>query len=95
MIERRLDQLFLRPAAGGIEALLVLESPAGARTRVRLPLDVREPERAVALVARHLVGRPESISIEGVRLRVERGGELRDRPDLVRSLRDAVRTALD
>ena len=91
MFVRRLDQLFLRPSQGGTEALLVLETPAGARQRVRLPLSERDPDRALARVARHLAARPERVAVEGVRVRVERSGELRDEPRLARRLADALR----
>jgi hypothetical protein len=91
MTERHLDQLFLRPSGGGLEVLMVFESLAGARTRERLPLSVRDPERAVGMIARHLAQRPERTSVTGVRLRVERGGELRDDRKLAARLVAALR----
>jgi hypothetical protein len=95
MTERRLDQLFLRPSGGGIEVLMVFESPAGARTRERLPLSVRDPAGAVDLLARHLARRPELITVAGVRLRVERSGELRDDRRLAQRLAAALKREED
>lgn len=60
---------------------LVLEDEAGARTRERLPLPVSEPRTALRQAAVQLAARGVAPS-RRLRLRVSRGGELRDDEEL-------------
>lgn len=95
-----LEQLFVRPRAGGLELLLVLESEAGDRERVTL-----QPPRAggggprlseaagqgdaeqmaIEHLARWLERRGCSLSPR-LRVRRERGGSLADAPALRKAL---------
>lgn len=102
-----LEQLFLRPKAGGLELLLVLESEAGDRQRVTL-----QPPRAAAsgAAAGGEAGKggsaAELMAVDHVarwlvrhgnslaprlRVRRERGSALTDAPALRDLLRSAVR----
>jgi hypothetical protein len=83
MTPRFVEQIFLASKAGGTEVLLVLEDEAGARTRERLPLPVRDLADAARQAARRLASRGV-VPARQVRLRVTRGGELRDDPGLLR-----------
>ena len=86
----RLEQVFLQHKAGVYEALLVFESPAGARERVRLTAPVGDDVAAVDFVARYL-GLQGAGLARRPRLRVASvGGGLRDAPELLERLRTAV-----
>lgn len=77
------EQVFLERKHGGTEVLLVLEDPAGGRTREKLPLPIRDLEQAVLQVGRRLAQR--GVGAAGkVRLRVGSEGRLRDDPQLLR-----------
>jgi hypothetical protein len=80
---RFVEQVFLESKSGGTEVLLVLENDAGARTRERLPLPVRDHADAARQAGRRLAARGVAPARQ-VRLRVTRGGELRDDPELLR-----------
>lgn len=102
-----LEQLFVRPRAGGLELLLVLESVAGVRERVTLQPPRPEAGGAAARVGATGGGsEAELMATEHVarwlvgrgyslapRLRVRResGGALTDAPALREALRRAVR----
>lgn len=80
---RFIEQVFLTPKAGGVEALLVLEDEAGARTRERLPISsTSDFSEAARLLARTLYRRGVRAA-RRVRLRVGRGDGLRDAPELL------------
>jgi hypothetical protein len=80
---RFVEQVFLESKSGGTEVLLVLENEAGARTRERLPLPVRDHDEAARQAARRLASRGV-VAARKVRLRVTRGGDLRDDPELLK-----------
>jgi hypothetical protein len=88
----RVEQLFLRPRAGRVEVLLVLEDPAGARSRETLVTPASANEAAVRFVARRLAERGIGPALR-TRLRLERGSETSDDPRLLalflRELHDA------
>ena len=80
----RLEQLFVKRTGAGYELLLVLESGAGARERVTLtaPPSVAASEPAAGrFVVRWLNGRGYGLA-DLVRVRVDKGGQLRDAPEL-------------
>lgn len=86
-----LVQLFVRPRGFQTELLLVLENPAGARFRETLLFPTRDPAEAVRRAATHLAYRGEVEDAGRLRVRLECGGRLEDRPDLI----DLFRTTLD
>lgn|SRR5690554_767285 len=80
----RVEQVFVKRAGAGYELLIVLESAAGRRERVTVnaPASVARTERgAVEYLARWLRGRGAGPA-RLVRVRCERGGELKDAPEL-------------
>lgn len=91
----KLEQLFLTPSGPGTELLLVLENPAGARTRERLLFPTRDVSDIVRRLAAHLARRGDVTDVSGVRVRRRVGGDLRDEPDLGRRLLAAFDRALD
>ena len=93
--ERSLDQLFLRPAGAGTEALMVFESFTGARTRERLLFPGREPVEVVEQLARHLARDASVTDVAGVRLRRETAGRLADDTALKARLVAAYARAYD
>lgn len=90
MTPRSVEQVFLEPKGGGVAVLLVLEDEAGARTRERLPLTGNDLSVITRQVARQLSNRGVKPSRK-VRLRVTRGGTLRDDPNLLRLFLEALR----
>ncbi len=96
-----LEQLFVRPRAGGLELLLVLESEAGDRQRVTLqPPSTKDGSAAgggddaelmaTEHVARWLVRRGYSLAPR-LRVRRESGGVLADAPALRVALQRAFK----
>jgi len=73
-----------------IEARLVFERQTGVRERETQMLPTTDHREAIAQLARHLARRADLRGAPRCRVRVERGGTLRDEP----ALRDALRTAL-
>ena len=84
------EQVFVRPAGPGLEVLMVVESPSGARFRERFTSSDRNRGDAVRRAARWLALRSRVEGVRRLRLRVEEGGSLRDDPEL----RDAFASAL-
>ncbi len=88
------EQVFVRPRAGRIEILVVLESPAGERRRDTLQAPTADALEAVRFAARSLARRGVTPA-RRTRLRRERGGELADDAALLAAflgeLRDAAR----
>lgn len=83
MTPRFIEQVFLTRKGGGVEALLVLEDAAGARSRERFPVSTtRDLGDAARRVARSLAQRGVRPARK-VRLRVGRGEELLDAPELL------------
>lgn len=91
MLEWSVEQVFVRPAGGQLEVLMVIENPAGARFRERFTLAGRDRGEAVRRAARYLAYRGQVTGARRLRLRVEEGGELRDDEDL----RDVFAAALN
>jgi hypothetical protein len=85
----RLEQVFLERKGGVFQVLLVFESPAGARERVRLSAPPGDDASAVDFVARYLE-RTGATLARRPRLRIARGGSLNDAPDLLARLVAAV-----
>jgi len=77
-MRRDLEQVFLRPRGGAIEALVVVERESGARERAVMPLPHAEPSAAADTLGRQLARSGAVDRVRGVRLRVERAGALRD-----------------
>lgn len=84
-----LEQVFLQQLGGVYQVLLVFESPAGARQRVRLSAPPGDDKAAVAFVARYLEQSGAKLA-KRPRLRIESAGSLRDAPELLARLVAAV-----
>lgn len=84
-----LEQVFLEQRGGAFQVLLVFESAAGARERVRLSAPPGDDASAVDFVSRYLE-RTGATLAKRPRLRIERGGSLSDAPDLLARLVAAV-----
>ncbi len=95
MASLSLEQLFLRLRGGGLELLLVLENRAGARFRETLTFPTRNELEAVRRAAKHLAYRGDVTDASRLRLRVERGGELKDEPTLKREFVNEFQRHLD
>lgn len=84
---KHIEQVILTMAGGTVEALVVTESPSGARLRERWPSIAPDPGTAVERLAVQLARRGD---VDGVkpklRVRVGRGDALDDRPELVARL---------
>lgn len=93
---KRVEQIILTRANGSLEALVVTEAPSGARQRERWPSIASDLETAIDRIAMQLARRGD---IDGVlarlRIRLERGEELVERPDLVKRLKTRFSDALD
>jgi len=72
------EQVFVRPRGGGLELSFVLVALSGAIKREALRFFTANASEAVARAARQLAARGDVESAEGVRLRVEVRGALRD-----------------
>ena len=88
------EQVFVRPAGAGLEVLMVVESPAGARYRERFTTADRNRLDAVRRAARWLALRGRVEGVRRLRLRVEDGGSLRDDAELAGVFASALRDAL-
>lgn len=85
---KRIEQLILTRSAGAFEALVVTESPSGARQRERWPALASDVETAIDRLAKQLARRGDIDGLRSkVRIRIERGEELIERPDLAVRLR--------
>jgi hypothetical protein len=78
----RLEQVFLRPSSGRLQALIVLESEAGARERVTLSSPTSGVDAAAELAAARYVARwlwnRGGTTAGLVRVRRERGAALEE-----------------
>lgn len=72
------EQVFVRPRGGGLELAFVLVALSGAIKHEALRFFSTSAPEAVARAARQLAARGDIESAEGVRLRVEERGALRD-----------------
>lgn len=86
---RTLEQVFLRPRAGGVEALVVIEVETGARERLTLPFAGADLAGAARALGRHLARTGSVDRAHGHRLRVERKESLADDAALAGVLVDA------
>ncbi len=77
-MRRELEQAFLRRRAGRYEALLVIERESGARERTTVVLGSDDPRAASRALGRQVARAGLADDTSGVRLRVERGGDLVD-----------------
>jgi hypothetical protein len=77
-VRHELEQAFLRRRAGRYEALLVIERETGARERTTLFLASDDPREASRALGRQIARAGLADDTRGVRLRVERGGDLTD-----------------
>ncbi len=93
------EQIFLRPRGGQLAVECVLVAPSGALKRDTLTFPTRSELEATKRAARHLASRGDVEGVSGVRLRVERRGELRDEASLkrlfVQTFEDGLEDALD
>jgi hypothetical protein len=81
-VRRTLEQAFLRRRAGRVEALLVIERESGARERITLQLASVDLDDAARAVGRQVARAALADRTDGVRVRVERAGDLSDDPAL-------------
>ncbi|MBS3966866.1 MAG: hypothetical protein KGZ60_09735 [Truepera sp.] len=72
------EQVFVRPRGGGLELFVVLVALSGAIKHETLRFLTTNAREAVTRAARQLAARGDIESAEGVRLRVEVRGALRD-----------------
>jgi hypothetical protein len=72
------EQVFVRPRGGGLELFVVLVALSGAIKREALCFLTTNAPEAVVRAAQQLAARGDIESAEGVRLRVEVRGALRD-----------------
>ncbi len=91
----RVEQLFVRRAAGRITLLAVLENPAGARRREEVPTPATTPEDALRFLARHLAHRHDVEGTTRLRIREERAGTMHDRPEWNAVFTNAFEAARD
>ena len=93
------EQLFLRLRGGQFSVECVLVAPSGALKHDTVTFPTRSELEAVKRAARYLAGRGDVEGAEGVRLRVERRGELKDEKNLkrffVQTFQDELEDALD
>lgn len=85
------EQVFVHRRAGRIELLVVLESPSGERQRETLLAPTASPLEAVGYAAVHLARRGIGPA-RRVRVRVDRGGALRDDPTLLEAFLRRLRS---
>lgn len=88
-----LEQLFVARRGGRVELRLVLVDPADGRTRVTHLAPTADEREAVRWLGRHLAREGEIRDLRRLRVRVGRGGQLRDAPELARDLVAAYREA--
>lgn len=86
-----LDQVFLTPRPGTVEALLVWERESGRRERETLHLAVTDASAAAALLGATLARRPDVASVASCRLRVQGPNAQRDDRGLQGALAAAFR----
>lgn len=86
-----LDQVFLTPRGGTVEALLVLERESGRRERETVALPAADARAAAALLGRLLARRDDLRSVAACRLRLAGPGAMRDDPALRGVLVDTFR----
>ncbi|MEX2542843.1 MAG: hypothetical protein WD314_13625 [Trueperaceae bacterium] len=83
MTPRFVEQVFLSRNAGAVEALLVLEDEAGARSRERFPISTASDFGDAARWLARMLARRGVRPARKVRLRVGQGEQLRDAPELL------------
>ncbi len=86
-----LDQVFLTPRPGTVEALLVWERESGRRERETLHLAVGDVATAAALLGATLARRPDVEGVARCRLRLKGPSALRDDHGLQGALAAAFR----
>lgn len=85
---KRIEQVILTRSNGSVEALVVTESPSGARQRERWPALAPDLETAIDRIAVQLARRGDVDGVaKAVRVRVGRGEDLLTRRDLADRLR--------
>lgn len=84
-----LEQVFVSRRAGRIELLTVRVDPAEGRSRATLLAPTTDATEALAWLGRHLAREGQVRSLTRLRVRVQRGAEWQDAPEL----RDALRRA--
>ena len=72
------EQVFLKLRGGFMTLELVLVAPSGAVKHDKLSFPTRSELEATKRGAAHLAARGDVDSVSGVRVRVERRGELKD-----------------
>lgn len=92
---RTVEQVFVRRVAGDVHFLLVVEDPSGARHRETIVTPATDPTRALEILARQLVQRADLVGFRKLRVREETRGDLVDRPEWGRALRDRYESLLD
>jgi hypothetical protein len=88
-----LEQLFVARRGDRVELRLVLVDPADGRTRVTHLAPTADEREAVRWLGRHLAREGEIRDLRRLRVRVGRGGQLLDAPELARDLVAAYREA--
>ena len=89
------EQVFLKLRGGLMKVELVLVAPSGALKRDTLSFPTRSELEATKRSAAHLAARGDVDSANGVRVRAERRGELRDEKSLKKLFVETFEDALE